>query len=70
MMTCIAICYGHLTFTDRSQGTICNSRENLWALGKKANGLGQYAARSRAEGNTCTGFDTGYLMIHSPGRMP
>jgi len=33
-------------------------------------GLGQYAARSRAEGNTCTGFDTGYWMIHSPGRMP
>ena len=60
MMVCISGCYGYLTFTHWSQGTLCNPRGDLWALGKKANGLGQYAALSRAEGNTCTGFDTGY----------
>ena len=48
MMVCISGYYGYLTFTHWSQGTLCNPRGDLWALGKKANGLGQHTARAGA----------------------
>ena len=54
MMVCISGYNGYLTYW--SQGTSCNSRGDLWVLGKMANGLGLYTARVEAEGNACTRF--------------